>query len=104
MARFDVCINLHRGSRERVPYLLEIQSDILTGLNTRLVAPLIPAAKFGATAERLNPIFRLSGKNHVMDTAQIAAIPAKMLGEKAGNLADHTSDILAAIDFLISGI
>ena len=39
MARFDVRANLNRSSRERVPYLLELQTDLLAGLGTRLVAP-----------------------------------------------------------------
>jgi len=55
MARFDVRANLNRSSRERVPYLLELQTDLLAGLATRLVAPLVPAARFGLPASRLPP-------------------------------------------------
>ncbi len=104
MARFDVRPNLHKGSRERVPFLLEIQSDLLSGLATRLVAPLVPAAQFGPPAERLNPLFRIKGKNHIMDTALIAGVSDKLLGEAVANLSGNSTDILSAIDFLISGI
>jgi toxin CcdB len=104
MARFDVRPNLHKGSRERVPYLLEIQSDLLSDLSTRVVAPLVPASKFGPAAARLNPSFRIEGKNHVMDTGLIAGVSGKILGESVANLSGHSTEILSAIDFLISGI
>ena len=104
MARFDVRQNLHKGSRERVPYLLEIQSDLLSGLGTRLVAPLVPAAKFGPAAERLNPSFRIGGKIYIMDAALIAGVSSKVLGGVVANLSGNSTEILAAVDFLISGI
>jgi toxin CcdB len=104
MARFDVRSNLHKSSRERVPYLLEIQSDLLSSLGTRLVAPLVPAAKFGPAAERLNPSFRIGGKNYIMDAALIAGVSGKILGEAVANLSGDSTEILSAIDFLISGI
>lgn len=104
MARFDVCPNLHKSSRERVPYLLEIQTDLLSSLGTRLVAPLVPAAKFGPAAERLNPSFRIGGKNYIMDAALIAGVSGKILGDSVENISGNSTEILAAIDFLISGI
>lgn len=104
MARFDVRSNLNRASRDRVPYLVELQSDLLAQLDTRFVAPLVPAASFGPRAERLNPVFRIGGRQFVMDTALCAAIPAKQLGDRVTTLAPHASDVVAAIDLLISGI
>ncbi len=104
MARFDVRANLHRGSRERVPYLLELQTDLLDGLDTRLVAPLVPAARFGPPASRLNPVLRIGSRNFVMDTALIAGIPATQLGERVASLGERSAELLGALDFLVSGI
>ena len=104
MARFDARANLNRDSRERVPYLIELQTDLLAGLGTRLVAPLVPASRFGPPASRLNPVFRIGSRNFVMDTALIAGIPASQLGERAASLNDMSTEILAALDFLVSGI
>ena len=104
MARFDARINLHRPSRERVPYLIELQADLLADLGTRLVAPLVPAARFGPPASRLNPVFRIGHRNFVMDTALIAGIPATQLGEAVASLGERSVDILGALDFLVSGI
>ncbi len=104
MARFDVRPNLDRGSREQVPYLLELQADLLAGLGTRFVAPLVPASRFGPPAARLNPVFRVGARNFVMDTALCAGVSSKQLGERATSLSPRAGDVLAAIDLLISGI
>jgi toxin CcdB len=104
MARFDVRANLSRSSRAKVPYLLELQADMLADLGTRLVAPLIPAAAFGPPAQRLNPVFRIGRHNYVMVTAEMAGVPVKILGERVSALSDHATEILGAVDFLVSGI
>ena len=104
MARFEVRTNLNRATRIRVPYLLELQADMLSALDTRLVAPLVPAAEFGPAATRLNPGFRVGNRNLVMDTALMAGVPKKLLGEKVDSLAERSVDILGAVDFLVSGI
>ena len=69
MARFDVRANLNRASRARVPFLVELQADMLSALHTCLVAPLVPSAEFGPPATRLNPEFRIGNRKFVMDTA-----------------------------------
>lgn len=104
MARFDVRTNLHRSSRDRVPYLLELQADLLAGLDTRLVAPLVPAARFGPPASRLNPVLRIGSRNFVMDTALVAGIPATQLGERVASLGERSAELLGALEFLMSGI
>jgi toxin CcdB len=40
MARLDV----HARRDNRAGYLLDVQADLLSGLNTRLVVPLLPRA------------------------------------------------------------
>lgn len=104
MARFDVRANLNRESRGRVPFLLELQADLLSSLATRLVVPLVPATDFGPPATRLNPVFRIGNRNYVMDTALMAGVSAKVLGERAASLAERSAEILGAVDFVLSGI
>lgn len=104
MARFDIHENPNRRSRERVPYLLDVQADMLADLVTRLVVPLIPISEFGPPAKRLNPVFQIGKRDYVMATAEMAAISRKHLGARTGSLSAHSTDILNAIDFLISGI
>lgn len=103
MARFDVYRNSNRKSRDRVPLLLDVQATLLEDLATRLVVPLILAADFGPAIEKLNPVVRLGNRNYVMATAEMAAVMRKGLGDRAGSLEEQSAEILAAVDFLISG-
>jgi toxin CcdB len=52
MARFDIFKN-----EGEVGYLLDVQSDLLSGLNTRVVVPLLPKSSAPSPAQRLNPVF-----------------------------------------------
>lgn len=104
MPRFDVHQIADRGPGSRVVYVLDIQADLLSGLATRLVVPLVPASEFGPPVKRLNPVFRIGNRNFVMATAEMAAIPRKLIGERATSLAGESDEIIAALDFLISGI
>lgn len=104
MARFDVYENPARRSHQRVVYLLDVQADMLSDLATRLVVPLIPKGEFGPAAKRLNPVFRVGARSYVMATAEMAAISRKDIGPPVASLSMHSTEVLNAIDFLISGI
>ena len=104
MARFDVRANLDRSTRDRVPFLLELQADMLSHLGTRLVAPLIPASAFGPPAARLNPAFRIGNRSYVLDTSQMAGVDGRILGARSASLSDRSAEVLGAVDFLVSGI
>lgn len=41
MAQFDVHANPNPSTQEEIPYLLDIQSDLLESLATRVVVPLV---------------------------------------------------------------
>ena len=98
MARFDVYAN--PGSPG---LLLDVQSDLLAPLNTRVVVPLLPLELSPKPAERLNPVLEVQGARYVMVTQFMAAVPAGELKSFVLNLSASTDDILAAIDFLHQG-
>lgn len=102
MAQFD----LHRNPRGGAyPHLLDVQADLLAGLATRVVVPLITAKRHGARPiTRLNPVVKLDGKDHVLLFQELASIPASALGERVGSLAARRADLVAAIDLLFTGI
>ena len=79
MAQFDVYRNANAATRASIPYLLDVQSDLLDPLATRVVVPLCaPDVLRGKLAERLNPLFEIEGRNAVMLTPELAGLPAKM--------------------------
>ncbi len=98
MARFDVFENA-RGAG----YLLDVQSDLLSGLNTRMVIPLLSRAQAPKPAQRLNPVVLVGGSELVVATQFMAAIAADELRTKVGNLASSRDDISAALDMLFLG-
>lgn len=105
MAQFDVYRNPIRASRTRIPYLLDVQSDLLEPLATRIVVPLCkPDVLGGKPAERLNPVFVVEGRNVLMLTPELAGVPRRVLGEQVANLAAESSTIVAALDLAITGI
>jgi toxin CcdB len=63
MAQFDVCRNPNPASARRIPYLLDVQSDLLSGLATRVVVPLATPETLGnKAAQVLNPEFTEIGR------------------------------------------
>ena len=102
MAQFDTHRKPNASSDVR-PYLLDVQSDLIGRLPTRVIVPLARVGQFGA-ARHLNPIFEVEGRDVVMSTAEIAGIARGAIGEKVASLDAQRSEIIAAIDFLITGI
>lgn len=98
MARFDV----YQGTRGK-GYLLDCQSDFLDEFDTRVVVPLMPEEGL-FTASRLNPVFKIEGKKHVMSTQLIFAIPLERLGARQTSLANEHYTIIAALDVLFTDI
>jgi len=98
MARFDVYAN-----RAGVGYLLDVQADLISRLNTRMVVPLLPLDEAPTPAARLNPVFSVQGQQVVMVTQFMAAVPAGELQALAGRWQQHSDAVFAAIDFLHHG-
>ena len=98
MSRYDVYA-LASGSA----LVLDVQSDLLEPLNTRVVVPLMPPASAPKPARRLNPVFELDGQSLVMVTQFTAAVACAELGKPIGNLETHSAEITAALDMLFQG-
>jgi len=103
MAQFDIHRNTSAGDGADFPYLLDIQSDFLDRLRTRLVVPLMPVAHFGTPIERLNPIFEIEGGSHVAVFTELAGVSDSLLGETVGSAAARRDEIVATVDFMIQG-
>lgn len=98
MARFDVYpLPAEQG------YLLDCQADSLWRLDTRFVVPLLPPAMAPPIAARLNPLFRVNDGQVVMVTQSASAVRNRMLRDPVASLSDHQSEIMNAIDMLLTG-
>ena len=103
MAQFDVYTNTNPETKQTIPYLLDVQADLLNNLTTRVVVPLISVSAMGKAAQHLNPFFSVKRTKVIMSTAELAGVMAKSLGEKVCSLKEHRNEIIAALDFLITG-
>lgn len=105
MAQWDVVPNPAASSREHIPYLVVLQSDLLDQLPTRLVAPL---SRSGLAApqlpQRLAPEFRIRGERLVLKAHETAVVPARALPPPVDNLREQSHLLVDALDAVISGI
>lgn len=86
MAQFDVYANINSSSKKLYPFLVDVQSNLLDSLETRLVIPLILRSNFGnITIKNLTPILLLNEQEFILLTPQIAAINKKHLGKLINN-------------------
>lgn len=104
MAQFDVYRNPEPLSGATIPYLLDIQAELLSGLATRVVVPLMLAGSIAKPAKTLNPAFTIEGVKLVMSTPELAGVSRHDLGEVVANLENERDTIIAALDLLITGI
>ncbi len=98
MGRFDVYPNEDGNG-----YLLDIQADILSSLNTRVVVPLMKSQESPTPAKRLNPTFVIDDETHVMATQFMAAVPLSILKQPVVSLEPQHLEIIDAVDFLMQG-
>ena len=104
MAQFDVYPNPNPATRKDVPYLLDVQADLLDAMATRVVVPLVLAEVMGQGVKQLNPHFKIKGVAVAMSTAELAGVSARILGEKVVSLKARRDEIIAALDLLFTGI
>jgi toxin CcdB len=105
MPQFAVHRNPNRATRSAVPLLLDIQSDLLDELDTRVVVPLYKSAALkGGIIKILTPGVEVDGKSYIAVTPQLAGIPRKALGAQVADLSERRYDIIAALDLLVTGI
>lgn len=101
--QFDVYPTPGRG-REVFPYLVDVQSELADGFSTRFVVPLMLAGPKVMALQRANPLIEFEGQRHLFVANQLANISAGRLGKPVGNVAGWRGEMIAAIDFMVTGI
>jgi toxin CcdB len=86
------------------PYFIDVQTPLLSSLETRVVIPLSLKKYFHNTITKLNPLITIGNKEYVVLTQQLTAIPVSAIGSEVSSHTIDRKQILASIDFLITGI
>ena len=105
MAQFEVYRNPSKTSSMFYPYLVDIQNNYLSDLDTRIVIPLGKAERFNKQImQKLQLEIQYEEEDLVLMTPQIASISKKLLKLPIGSLANLNQEIINALDFAITGI
>lgn len=105
MTQFTIYQNKNSQSQKKYPLLLDIQTNLLDSLQTTVVVPLQKLEKHkDKVLTQLTPIFVIEGVEYLMLTPQLAGIQRKELGKAIADIEYASTDILNALDFLLTGI
>ena len=105
MSQFSLYQNNDKSTATAYPYFVDVQSEMLDTLNTRLVIPLTSVEMLEKKAPtHLCPVIHIDEGDFVILTHQMASVPTKILRDPVNDLSTFINDIIAAIDFLITGI
>jgi toxin CcdB len=105
MRQFDVYANPSKATRQAYPFIVDIQSNVISEIATRIVVPLGRKAHFrNEEMKGLTPTITYEGEDLLLLIPQIASMPAKALKSPIGSLSHFRDDIIAALDFAITGM
>ncbi len=103
MKQFDIVANPFPRSRERQPFLIALQSELMMrNLDTVVVAPLEPAAS-GTFADRLNPRIEIDGQPFVLMAQELVTVRKSVLGAPRAGVAGARDAVISALDLLFTG-
>lgn len=104
MRQLTVYRNRNPRTKGALPLLVDVQTDLLEEMQTRVVIPLSKAAALARKPiEHLMPVISFEGDDYLLLTPQLAGISKSELGAVAGSVAEQRQVILSAIDFLLTG-
>jgi toxin CcdB len=101
--QFDVVANPDASDAVHRPYLVILQSDLVSGLRSTVVAPMIARDQM-AGAQRLNPLFVINDTEYWLATHELFAVDQRMLEGRIASLAEHRATIMTALDFVFTGV
>ena|SRR5690554_3961674 len=105
MAQFDVYNNPSKATRKAYPYILELQSDVISEIATRIVVPLADNSYMNKEEFKwLTPKINYEDKELLILIPQIASMNTKSLKNPIGSLTHLREEIISALDFAITGI
>ena len=103
--QYDVYPNPSPRMRDSYPYVVDVQSDLLKALATRMVVPLavtkLPAASL---PRRLCPVLVVQGLSLMLVPFEAAPLATRYLKAKVDSVREHAHDIVAAMDAVLIGV
>lgn len=105
MSQFTLYKNKNPKSKAAYPFLLNVQCDLFSDLQTRVVVPLTKLTSLRKRPIKdLTPIIEVEGSKYLLLTPQLAGVAVTELGQSLGVFSSQRDEIVAALDFLITGV
>jgi len=105
MPQWDVYVNPSERSRAELPFLVDLQSDLLSALATRFVAPLARSTlASGELPRRLSPEFEIDGRKLALLPQEAGPIAARLLRSPVTSLRAQSHRLVDALDAVVSGV
>tara|TARA_R110001592_G_scaffold138511_5_gene357725 strand:- start:28695 stop:29012 length:318 start_codon:yes stop_codon:yes gene_type:complete len=105
MAQFDVYVNPSKTSKKYFPYVIDIQSNFISDIDTRIVIPIARTKFFNnEVMKRLTISIEYENEDLFLMTPQISSMNRSLLKKPIGSLSHLHQEILDSLDFAISGI
>ncbi len=101
--QFDIYANKNKATNKEFPYLLDIQSDTLKKLATRIVVPITPSSMIKFPVKTLHLSITIKGKKYIALFDELASYSAEELMKPVQNIGAHRTEIFEAMDFIIQG-
>ena len=103
--QFDVFENPSPRMREVYPYVVDVQSDLLSALATRMVVPLAVTALASQNLPRqLCPLISVNDKPLMLVPFEAAPLDKRLLKAEITSIRDRSHEIIATMDAVLSGI
>lgn len=103
--QFDVYENTDKDTKKTYPFFIDIQTNLLDSLNSRAVIPLTPVENINKEyPKNLCPIIQIEGKEFALLSHQITSVPISLLTIKTLSAESFRNEVVAAVDFLVTGI
>jgi toxin CcdB len=100
--QFDVISNPDSEEAVHRQFLVVLQSDLVSGLSSTVVAPLVPREQMTG-AHRMNPIVQIEGREFWLATHELFAVDRRLLRKKVTSLSGERGAIIASLDFVFTG-
>lgn len=93
MSQFDVYHSNNPKIKKIIPYLVNVQTQVLCDSSTRVVIPLTFASGINKSLSNLYNEFEVEKKRAIMLTDEIIGMPKNVLGSKVVSLLSYRNEI-----------
>jgi toxin CcdB len=103
--QFDIYENPSPRMRDVYPFVVDVQSNLLSALATRMVVPLaVTSLSAKDLPQRMCPIITVNNKPLMLVPFEAAPLDKRLLRIQIASVLERSYEIIAAMDSVLSGI